>query len=55
MDDLIYLFNISHKFPGFNVSDPENQMIDFLTSTWAEFAKSGYVFSLISIYAILSM
>ncbi|XP_046679909.1 esterase FE4-like [Homalodisca vitripennis] len=40
-DDLIYLFYISPRFPLFNQTDPEAYMVRTLTSTYANFAKTG--------------
>lgn len=40
-DDLIYLFYIQRFFPEFNETDPETTMIDTLTTTWTEFARTG--------------
>lgn len=53
MDDLIYLFYISQKFPEFNATDPENHVIDILTSTWTEFAKTGCVLLLLFFFIML--
>uniref|UniRef100_A0A1B6F8S3 Carboxylic ester hydrolase n=1 Tax=Cuerna arida TaxID=1464854 RepID=A0A1B6F8S3_9HEMI len=40
-DSLIYLFYIKPFFPLFNQTDPEAYMVNTLTSTYANFAKTG--------------
>ncbi|KAJ9579341.1 hypothetical protein L9F63_024552, partial [Diploptera punctata] len=40
-DDLIYLFNISLLFPEFTPEDPETQMVEKLTTLWANFIYTG--------------
>ncbi|EFA11858.2 Esterase E4-like Protein [Tribolium castaneum] len=40
-DDLIYSFYISTLFPFFNASFPEKEMVQTLTTLWANFAKTG--------------
>ncbi|RZC31840.1 COesterase domain containing protein [Asbolus verrucosus] len=40
-DDLIYSFYISPLFPFFNESYPEAEMVEKLTTIWANFAKTG--------------
>ncbi|KAG8277026.1 hypothetical protein J6590_051927 [Homalodisca vitripennis] len=40
-DDLIYIFYIKPFFPLFNQTDPEAYMVRTLTSTYANFAKTG--------------
>ncbi|XP_023312047.1 venom carboxylesterase-6-like [Anoplophora glabripennis] len=40
-DDLIYLFYISKLFPWFNATSPEVEMVEKLTTLYANFAKTG--------------
>ncbi|GLV44898.1 uncharacterized protein CBL_14529 [Carabus blaptoides fortunei] len=39
-DDLLYLFRVA-RFPEIQKSDPENKIIDHLTTLWANFARTG--------------
>ncbi|KAK5641593.1 hypothetical protein RI129_010140 [Pyrocoelia pectoralis] len=41
MDDLMYLFYISTKFPKFNVTDDEYQMVKKYTTLFTNFAYTG--------------
>ncbi|XP_051164874.1 uncharacterized protein LOC127283823 [Leptopilina boulardi] len=40
-DDLIYLFFLENRFPMFNETDPEVQIIERMTSIWENFAITG--------------
>lgn len=41
VDDLMYIMYISQYFSQYNTTDPEVNIINTLTSTWTEFARTG--------------
>lgn len=41
-DDLLSFLTISFAFPLLTPADPEWQMVEKITSMWANFAKTGY-------------
>ncbi|XP_069694783.1 uncharacterized protein [Periplaneta americana] len=40
-DDLIYLFPTESIFPGTQLTEEDNKMIDVMTSLWTNFARTG--------------
>lgn len=44
VDDLMYILYISQYFSQYNATDPEVNIINILTSTFTEFARTGYVY-----------
>lgn len=40
-DDLMYIMYTAQLFPEYNVTDPEVNIINTLTTAWTEFARTG--------------
>ena len=40
-DDFIYLFYMPAYYPEFTPEDPETQMVEKLTTLWANFISTG--------------